>query len=81
MGNKYGLFMIESLVVGSILGCTARFVDWTGVNWSAVGTIAAGTIYAILGLAALGLLGLIAFTIGAGWVLLLKSVLRRLRAN
>jgi hypothetical protein len=78
MGKKYGLFMIESLVVGGLMGCGARYVDWTGVDWGNVGGIALGVVLAIAGL---GLLGLIAFTVGTGWILLLKSMLRRLRAQ
>jgi hypothetical protein len=78
MGKKYGLFMLESLVVGSLMGCGARYVDWTGVDWSNIGGMALG---AVFGLAGLGLLGLIAFTVGTGWILLLKGMLRRLRAQ
>jgi hypothetical protein len=83
MGNKYGLFMIESLVVGSILGCTARFVDWSGIALPSIpwGDVCIATVDIVLGLAGLGLLGLIAFTVGTGWILLLKGMLRRLRAQ
>jgi hypothetical protein len=83
MGKMYSILLFAGLAVSSL--AKAAVPDaWatpptlveraTSVDWGNVGGV-------VLGIAGLGLLGLVAFTVGTGWILLLKSMLRRLRAQ
>jgi hypothetical protein len=72
MGKMYSIVVFAGLAVGGLVGCGTQFM--TSNDWCVVGGVA-------LLAAGVVVLGLIAFTVGTGWILLLKSMLRRLRAN